>query len=91
MRTTITRIGLATAGLAAMLSLSAVPANAAAAQQTTSVAAAAPTTAASAVLRGWYWNYYDCDYAGFYGVYYGYWTGYFCNWSNSAQAWGLYA
>jgi hypothetical protein len=39
----------------------------------------ARTVHPAAAFRGCYWNYYDCDLNGFYGVYYGYWQWYICD------------
>ena len=52
----------------------------------------APVTA-RAVWRGAYYSYYDCDVAGFRGIYYGYWTSYNCQYrtGSSPAIWDLYA
>jgi hypothetical protein len=46
---------------------------------------------ANAVYRGSYRIYYDCDIAGFTGIYYGWWRGYVCQWNSWSQLWDLYA
>ena len=77
------------ASVAIALSLGAAPASAAVSTEQN----AAETSAAVVNLtyKGSYWNYYDCDIAGFSGVYYGYWTSYMCQWRNGANVWDLYA
>jgi hypothetical protein len=45
----------------------------------------------NAVYRGSYGIYYDCDIAGFTGIYYGWWRGYVCQWNNWSHLWDLYA
>ncbi|MFT7840228.1 hypothetical protein Q5530_29145 [Saccharothrix sp. BKS2] len=49
--------------------------------------------AVAAVWRGGYYNYYDCDLAGFQGIYHGWWTGYICSYraGSSPAIWDLYA
>jgi hypothetical protein len=67
--------------VAGTLAFGATPANASAQTNSASVA----------VFRASYQSYYDCDIAGFTGVYYGYWSGYFCNKDIPSGYWLLYA
>lgn len=77
------------ASVAIALSFGAAPASAAV--RTEQNDAATSAAAVNLTYRGSYSNYYDCDIAGFSGVYYGYWTGYLCQWRNDANVWDLYA
>lgn len=90
----IRKIALATAGVLAStvlaLSLGTAPASAGTAD-TDHRAAASSDATVDLTYRGSYWNYYDCDTAGFSGIYNGYWTAYLCNWRNGANVWDLYA
>jgi hypothetical protein len=88
-----TAVGAVTIATLSGITLGATPAGAATAapdraQASHSAASVQPN---SAVFRGYYTSYQECDYAGFYGVYYGWWMGYFCNWIPSVGYWALYA
>jgi hypothetical protein len=48
-------------------------------------------TSYNAVYRWSFQTYVDCDYVGFYGVYYGWWPGYVCYFNTSTRWWDLYA
>ncbi|MEV6880067.1 hypothetical protein [Amycolatopsis sp. NPDC051128] len=87
------RPALAASAVLLGLAVAAAPASASEVTPAAEKATVSQPATVNAVWRAAYWNYYDCDVAGFTGVYYGWWQGYFCNYrpGSSPAIWDLYA